>query len=104
MRVYADGEKVFEGSAFKGETQTWEADRQLYVHCGYGSAVRAIVNGRECGLLGRGADTVRVEWLLAPGTPSVASTVMPTQVILREGTSVPPVQRATETPTAASTT
>lgn len=82
LRVYADGAKVFEGMMDQGATQTWTAERQLYVHCGYANGVRAVVNGREYGVLGPQADTVRVEWALAAGTPSVSSVVSPTQVVV----------------------
>jgi len=82
LRVYADGVKVFEGMMDQGATQSWTAERQLYVHCGYANGVRAVVNGQEYGVLGSQADTVRVEWTLAAGTPSVSSVVSPTQVVI----------------------
>ncbi len=89
LRVYADGEKVYEGMMEQGTTRAWSASRQLYVHCGYANGVRAIVNGEEYGPLGPEADTVRVEWTLAAGTPSVSSVVKPTQIVLPTATRTP---------------
>jgi cytoskeleton protein RodZ len=82
LRVYSDGQRVFEGFAEKGTTQAWDATKQLYIHCGYGSGVRASVNGRDYGPLSQDPDTVRVEWALAAGTPSVENMIIPTQVVL----------------------
>jgi cytoskeletal protein RodZ len=101
MRVYADGQRVFEGFAEKGTTQIWDAAKQLYIHCGYGSGVRAIVNGQEYGLLSQAPDTVRVEWTLAVGTPSVEEMIIPTQIVLPLGLSdrTPQTTTPTVTPT-----
>ena len=96
--VYSDGRKVFDGLVERGTMQKWDAAQQIYVYCGYGSGVRATVNGQEYGQLSAEPDTVRIEWTLAPGTPSVSEAVAPTQVILSSGTSTPPL-RATPTAT-----
>jgi hypothetical protein len=82
LRVYSDGAKIFEGEATQGETRDFTAEGQLYVHAAYGNAVRAVANGEEYGLLGTTVDPVRIEWAIAPGTPSVVSTIQPTQVVL----------------------
>ena len=99
MRVYADGQRVFEGFAEKGTTQNWDAAKQIYIHCGYGSGVRAIVNGQEYGLLSQEPDTVRVEWTLAVGTPSVEEMIIPTQIVLPLGLSTRTPQPTTPTVT-----
>ena len=93
LRVYADGAKVFEGLAEKGTQKSLVGEMQVYVHCGIGSAVHATVNGKEYGPLGQSTDTVRVEWTLAPGTPSVVSSIMPTQIVLPTGTPTPTPRR-----------
>lgn len=82
MRIYVDGLKVYEGLVPAGTTQSWRATQHVYVHCGYGSGVLATVNGQLYGALGPEPDTVRVEWSIAAGTPSVESVSLPTQVIL----------------------
>ena len=93
LRVYTDGAKVFEGLAEKGTSKSFVGEAQVYVHCGIGNAVSAIANGNEYGLLDQGRDTVRVEWTLAPGTPSVVSSIMPTQIVLPTGTATPTPRR-----------
>lgn len=89
LRVYTDGAKVFEGMMDQGVTRAWSANQQIYVHCGYANGVRAVVNGQEYGQLGPQADTVRIEWALAAGTPSVSSVVKPTQIVLPTATRAP---------------
>ena len=89
MRIYSDGAKIFEGEAAKGSWRDWTAQEQLYVHAAYGNAVRATANGVAYGLLGETTDSVRVEWIVAPGTPSVVSPVEPTQVVVPQATPTP---------------
>lgn len=93
LRVYADGVPVFDGLAAKGSPQAWSAKQQLYVHCAEANAVRARVNGQLYGVLGKESDPVRVEWRLAPGTPSIPSTVSPTQIVLSSLTTTPTPRR-----------
>ena len=82
IRVYVDGAKVYEGMVEAGEQQGYSAKQQIYVHAGVASAVSATINGQEHGPLGPEPDTIRIEWALAPGTPSVASPIMPTQIVI----------------------
>lgn len=99
LRVYTDGEMVFQGFADRGATQTYEAKEQVYVHCGYGSGVTAIVNGQEYGLLYDKPDTVHIEWRLAPGPPSVETDASPTQIVLSSGATATATVTPSRTPT-----
>jgi len=99
LRVYTDGEMVFEGFADKGATQMYDAKEQVYVHCGYGSGVTAIVNGQEYGPIYDKPDTVHIEWRLTPGTPSVNADTSPTQIVLTGGAAVTTTATPSRTPT-----
>ncbi len=99
LRVYTDGEMVFQGFADRGDTQTYDAKEQVYVHCGYGSGVTAIVNGQEYGPLYDKPDTVHIEWRLAPGTPSVDADASPTQILLSGGATAIAAATPSRTPT-----
>ncbi len=99
LRVYTDGEMVFQGFADKGTTQTYDAKEQVYVHCGYGSGVTAIVNGQEYGPIYDKPDTVHIEWRLAPGTPSVDTDASPTQIVLSGGMAATATATPNRTPT-----
>jgi hypothetical protein len=97
MRIYADGTEVYEGTVSSGSKQTWEATQQLYVHCGYGSGVKARVNGSDYGFLSEEPDTVHVEWALEAGTPSVESAQTPTQIVLpSRSATLPPLTTGVE--------
>ena len=93
LRIYVDGAKVYEGMVEEGIQQSYSAQQQVYVHAGVASAVVATVNGEEHGPLGPEPDTSRIEWTLAPGTPSVVSPIVPTQIVIAPGAP------ATATPT-----
>jgi cytoskeletal protein RodZ len=52
MRVITDGRTVFDGRVVPGNAYPFEAENQIEVLVGSGTAVRVVYNGRDLGLLG----------------------------------------------------
>ena len=53
VRVRADGKTIFEGILEPDASRTWKAVKVLDVLAGNGGAVRAVVNGKDVGAIGK---------------------------------------------------
>ncbi|HCR72153.1 MAG TPA: hypothetical protein DIW23_11965 [Anaerolineae bacterium] len=94
VRVSVDGEIVFEGRMAPRETQVFQAENQVVVLTGDGSALRVTYNGTDLGLMGGAGEVVNRVYLItgvatptatipptATNTPLVTSTPTPTFTI-----------------------
>lgn len=95
-RISVDGVVVFEGRMAPRETKVFEADDQVVVLTGNGSALRITYNGRDLGLMGGAGEVVSRVYLVS-GVATPTATIPPTP------TNTPPVTPTftpTSTPTA----
>lgn len=94
VRVSVDGEVVFEGRMAPRETQVFQAENQVVVLTGDGSALRVTYNGTDLGLMGGMGEVINRVYLItgvatptatipptATNTPLVTSTPSPTFTI-----------------------
>lgn len=95
VRISADGEVVFEGRMSPRETKVFEAENQVVVLTGNGSALRITYNGADLGLMGGPGEVVNRVYLVS-GVATPTATLPPTATNT-------PLTTATSTPTAAST-
>src|SRR5690606_11235187 len=95
VRISVDGEVAFEGRMAPGETKVFEADDQVVVLTGNGSALRITYNGRDLGLMGGAGEVVSRVYLIS-GVATPTATIPPTP------TNTPPVT-PTFTPTSTPT-
>lgn len=99
VRISVDGEVVFEGRMAPRETKVFDADDQVVVLTGNGSAVRITYNGRDLGLLGGVGEVVsRVYLVSGVATPTATLPPTPTNTPLVTPTFTPSI---TPTPTTA---
>jgi len=91
VRISVDGEVAFEGRMAPREVKVFEADDQIVVLTGNGSALRITYNGRDLGLMG-GVGEVVSRVYLESGVATPTATIPPT------ATNTPPVT-PTFTPT-----
>ncbi len=77
VQISVDGEVVFEGRMSPRETQVYQAENQVVVLTGDGSALRVTYNGQDLGLMG-GAGEVINRVYLATGVATPTATVSPT--------------------------
>jgi len=64
LRVYLDGELVFGNFLQGGQTQLWEAEREVSIRVGNAAGLKLTVNGVEVGSLGEAGEVVEVEYNL----------------------------------------
>lgn len=98
VRISVDGEIAFEGRLAPRETRVFEAEEQVVILTGDGSALRITYNGRDLGLMGGIGEVVSNVY-------TVAGVVTPTATIPPTPTNTPPVTptftpSSTPTPTA----
>jgi hypothetical protein len=97
VRISVDGEVVFEGRMAPRETRVFDADDQVVVLTGNGSALRITYNGRDLGLMGGVGEVVsRVYLVSGVATPTATLPPTPTNTPLVTPTFTPSV---TPTPT-----
>ncbi|MCQ3937619.1 MAG: hypothetical protein DPW18_11315 [Chloroflexi bacterium] len=109
VRVSVDGEIVFEGRMAPRETQVFNAESQVVILTGDGSALRVTYNGRDLGLMGGAGEVVNSVYTVAgvvtptatiPPTPTNTPLVTPTFTSTPTPTSTPTLTpTATVTPT-----
>jgi len=98
VRISVDGEIAFEGRLAPRETRVFEAEEQVVILTGDGSALRITYNGRDLGLMGGIGEVVSNVY-------TIAGVVTPTATIPPTPTNTPPVTptftpSSTPTPTA----
>ncbi|MBI3170176.1 MAG: DUF4115 domain-containing protein [Chloroflexi bacterium] len=99
VRISVDGEVAFEGRMAPRETKVFEADDQVVILTGDGSALRITYNGADLGLMGGPGEVVNRVYL-------VSGVVTPTATIPPTPTNTPlttPTFTPTSTPTATAT-
>lgn len=99
VRVSVDGEVVFEGRLAPRETKVFNAENQVDVLTGDGSALRVTYNGGDLGLMGGTGEVVRTVY-------TIGGVVTPTATIPPTPTSTPlttPTFTPTSTPTLTAT-
>jgi cytoskeleton protein RodZ len=77
VRISVDGEVAFEGRMAPREVKVFEADDQIVVLTGNGSALRITYNGRDLGLMG-GVGEVVSRVYLESGVATPTATIPPT--------------------------
>ncbi|NJN79358.1 MAG: DUF4115 domain-containing protein, partial [Anaerolineales bacterium] len=96
VRISVDGEVAFEGRLAPRETKVFQAENQVVVLTGDGSALRVTYNGRDLGLMGGAGEVVnRVYLVTGVATPTATIPPTPTNTPLTTPTVTPSV-----TPTA----
>ncbi|MBL8051477.1 MAG: DUF4115 domain-containing protein, partial [Anaerolineales bacterium] len=99
VRVSVDGVMVFEGRMAPRETQVFQAENQVVVLTGDGSALRVTYNGADLGLMGGTGEVVnRVYLVSGVATPTATIPPTPTNTPLTTPTVTPSL-----TPTATNT-
>ncbi|MCL4268378.1 MAG: DUF4115 domain-containing protein [Anaerolineales bacterium] len=101
VRISVDGEIAFEGRMAPGENKVFNAENQVVILTGDGSALRITYNGRDLGLMGGAGEVVSSVY-------TIAGVVTPTATIPPTPTNTPPTTptftpTSTPTPTATST-
>lgn len=97
LRVIADGETVFDGRVTPGTAYPFEAETQIEILAGNGSALRLTYNLRDMGLLGDYGEVVNLIYR-AEGVVTPTPTVGPTSTVTPTPTATP-TATATSTPT-----
>ncbi len=101
VRISVDGEIVFEGRMSPRESKVFEAEDQVVVLTGDGSALRITYNGTDLGLMGGVGEVVsRVYLISGVATPTATIPPTPTNTPLTTPTFTPTM---TPTPTATPT-
>lgn len=101
VKISVDGKDVFEGRMAPRETKVYEAEDQVVILTGNGSALRITYNGRDLGLMGGVGEVVnRVYLITGVATPTATLSPTPTNTPLTTPTFTPTF---TPTPTATST-
>lgn len=77
VRISVDGKVAFEGRMAPRETKLFEADNQVEVLTGNGSALRITYNGTDLGLMGGPGEVVSRVYLVS-GVATPTATVTPT--------------------------
>lgn len=96
VRISVDGEVVFEGRMSPRETKLFEAENQVVILTGDGSALRITYNGADLGLMGGSGEVIsRVYLITGVATPTATIPPTPTNTPLTTPTSTP---TATATP------
>jgi hypothetical protein len=100
VRVSVDGEIVFEGRMAPRETQVFQAENQVVVLTGDGSALRVTYNGTDLGLMGGSGEVVnRVYLITGVATPTATIPPTPTNTPLTTPTVTPSITpTVTESP------
>jgi cytoskeletal protein RodZ len=101
VRISVDGEIAFEGRMAPGENKVFNAENQVVILTGDGSALRITYNGRDLGLMGGAGEVVSSVY-------TIAGVVTPTATIPPTPTNTPPTTptftpTSTPTPTATGT-
>jgi len=98
LRISVDGEVAYEGRMAPGETQVFNAENQVVILTGDGSALRITYNGTDLGLMGGVGEVVsRVYLISGVVTPTATIPPTPTNTPLTTPTFTP---TSTATPTA----
>jgi cytoskeletal protein RodZ len=102
VRISVDGELVFEGRMAPRETKLFEANDQVVVLTGDGSALRITYNGTDLGLMGGQGEVIsRVYLITGVATPTATIPPTPTNTPLTTPTFTPTsTSTSTATPTA----
>jgi cytoskeleton protein RodZ len=101
VRISVDGEVVFEGRMSPRETKLLEANDQVVILSGDGSALRITYNGTDLGLMGGPGEVVnRVYLITGVATPTATIPPTPTNTPLTTPTFTP---TSTPTPSATAT-
>ncbi len=77
VRVSVDGEIVYEGRMSPKETQVFQAENQIVVLTGNGSALRVTYNGTDLGLMGGAGEVINRVYLIT-GVATPTATIPPT--------------------------
>lgn len=77
VRISVDGELVFEGRMAPRESKVFQAENQVVVLTGNGSALRITYNGQDLGLMGGAGEVVNRVYLIT-GVATPTATVPPT--------------------------
>lgn len=77
VRISVDGELAFEGRMAPRETKVFEADDQVVILTGDGSALRITYNGRDLGLMGGPGEVLSRVYLIS-GVVTPTATIPPT--------------------------
>lgn len=77
IRVSVDGELVFEGRMAPRESKVFQAENQVVVLTGDGSALRITYNGQDLGLMGGAGEVINRVYLIT-GVATPTATVPPT--------------------------
>jgi cytoskeletal protein RodZ len=97
VRISVDGEVVFEGRMSPRETKLFEAENQVVILTGDGSALRITYNGTDLGLMGGQGEVIsRVYLITGVATPTATIPPTPTNTPLTTPT---PTPTGTATPT-----
>lgn len=103
VRISVDGEIAFEGRMAPGENKVFNAENQVVILTGDGSALRITYNGRDLGLMGGAGEVVSSVYTIAGVvTPTATIPPTPTNTPLTTPTFTPtstPTPTATGTPT-----
>lgn len=99
VRISVDGELVFEGRMAPRESKVFQAENQVVILTGDGSALRITYNGQDLGLMGGAGEVVNRVYLVT-GVVTPTATVPPTATNTPLVTSTPTF---TVTPTATPT-
>lgn len=90
VRISVDGEAVFEGRMLPRETKVFEAENQVVILTGDGSALRITYNGSDLGLMGGQGEVIsRVYLITGVATPTATIPPTPTNTPLTTPTSTP---------------
>lgn len=96
VKISVDGEVVFEGRMSPRETKLFEAENQVVILTGDGSALRITYNGADLGLMGGSGEVIsRVYLITGVATPTATIPPTPTNTPLTTPTFTP---TATATP------
>lgn len=108
MRVVVDGRTVFDGRVVPGNAYPFEAESQVEILVGSGTAIRVVYNGRDLGQLGAFGQVVNYIYtaseIITPTalpSPTVTNTLSPTPTLRPTSTSIPtntPVPTRTTAP------
>jgi hypothetical protein len=96
VRVSVDGAIVFEGRLAPRETKIFQAENQVVILTGDGSALRITYNGTDLGLMGGVGEVVNRVYLIS-GVVTPTATIPPTPT---NTPVVTPTKTPTVTPTA----
>lgn len=102
LRVSVDGKIIFDGRVIPGDVFTYEAENQVSILTGNGSALRVTFNGRDLGLIGNFGEVVSqiytIDGLVTPtATISPTPTITPKATITSTSTNTP-ISTPTPTP------